>query len=95
MWRRELRPHVCCECLLKAPLSISECWRLEELGTQGSWPVFGSVCARMHLCIPLCTHQDLCVPLCDPLWVLLCAGTWGHGQRGSGLFLQSWEAFPG
>ena len=44
MWRRELRPPVCCECLLKAPLSISECWRLEELGTQGSWPVFGSVC---------------------------------------------------
>ena len=49
MWRLELRSPVCCECLLKARLSISECWCLEELGSQGSWPMFVSVCARMHV----------------------------------------------
>lgn len=48
MWRLELRPPVYCECLLKAPLSISECC-LEELGTWGSWPVFVSTCAGVHL----------------------------------------------
>ena len=48
MWRLELRPPVYCECLPKAPLSISECWCLEELGTWGAGPCL-CLCARMHL----------------------------------------------
>ena len=77
MWRLELRPPVCCECLLKAPLSISECWCLEELGTQGSWPVFVSLCAVTYPS----EHTRISVSLCVSLYGFSCVQELGAMVR--------------
>jgi len=79
--------------LLSVSLSMSECWCLQGLAC---------ACVRVHVrvcvrvCLPgcvcgacFCTRHGFHVSLCVSLWVLLRAGTWGHGRREMGLFLQS------